>query len=294
MRHIFLTILLLVSAAGYAQQPAKVVLHGTIAMATGEQFPYRIEITETNGVITGYAYTYDEHDEAKAVIKGKVDKATRKLSFKETEIVKSSLVTTKAFMCMVQAAMEYKGGKLSGPAVNKQLDNTACTAGTITFSNNAEVEALFASHDEYDVEIKMGEKKKAPVETPAPPAAATNIQQEPTTEKITAGIEKSYAWYSDSVVIEVFDGGYFDGDIVTIYMDEKPVLNKFVLLKQKKRLSVALPATGVHTISILAENEGSDPPNTATLRLLDGTTPYNIVAYNNKGERSFIRIKKAR
>jgi hypothetical protein len=294
MRYIFIISLLVLCSGAYAQKAEKVVLHGTIAMATGEQFPYRIEVTENNNVVTGYAYTYDERDEAKAIIKGKVDKQNKKLTFKETEIVRSSLVTTHAFMCMVQAALEYKSGKLKGPAVNKQLDNTSCTEGTITFSNAAEIDALFASHDEYDMEVKMGEKKKPEA---APEAATSTIPaavQESTPEKITAGVEKSYSWYSDSVVIEVFDGGYFDGDMVSIYLDDKAMLSKFVILKQKKRIVVALPPTGVHTISIVAENEGSDPPNTATLRLLDGATPYNIVAYNNKGDKSFIRVKRAR
>lgn len=293
MRYIFIISLLVLCTRAYAQKVEKVVLHGTIAMATGEQFPYRIEVTESANVITGYAYTYDERDEAKAIIKGKVDKQNKKLTFKETEIVRSSLVTTHAFMCMVQAALEYKGNKLKGPAVNKQLDNTSCTEGTITFANAAEIEALFASHDEYDMEVKMGEKKK-PEAAPETTATANTATQEPTTEKITAGVEKNYNWYSDSIVMEVFDGGYFDGDMVSIYMDDKPVLSKFVILKQKKRIAVALPPAGTHTISIVAENEGTDPPNTATLRLLDGATPYNIVAYNNKGDKSFIRVKRAR
>lgn len=290
MRHIFLIASLFLAIATYGQAPNKATLHGSIIMATGEQFPYRIEITETNGIVTGFAYTYDERDEAKTIIKGKLDRTGRKLSFKETEIVKSSLVTTQAFMCMVQATLDYKGGKLSGPAINKQLDNTACTDGTIEFTNKNEIEDLFSTHDPYDVEIKMGEKKTVP-DTPQPQAAATN-GQEPVSDKITAGVEKSYEWHSDSVVMEVWDAGYFDGDMVTIYLDDKPVLNKYIILKQKKVISVALPATGVHTIAILAENEGSDPPNTATLSLLDGNLRYNIMAYNNKGDRSLIRVRR--
>lgn len=273
-----------------AQQP--VIVHGTISMATGESFPYRIEVTEKDGVITGYAYTYDQRDEAKATIKGKIDRLNRKLIFRETEIIKSSLVTTKAYMCMVQATLERRNGKLSGPAVNKQADNTVCTEGTITFSNNAEIEDLFASHDQYDVVVNMGEKKKStPVETvTAPPMPA-----EPATpDKITAGVETSYTWLTDSVVMEVWDGGFFDGDMVTILFDGKPVLNRYVILKQKKRISVPLPPAGIHTVAIVAESEGSDPPNTATFMLYDGATKYNVVAYNKQGQRSFIRIKRFR
>lgn len=291
MKYNFLLLLLLLGRVVTAQTD-KMVLHGTISMATGEKFPYKIEITESNNVVTGYAYTYDERDQAKAIIKGKVDKQAHKLTFRETEILQSSLVAPQAFMCMVQASLEYRNGKLSGPAINKQLDNTACTDGTITFSISAEIDELFASHDKYDMEIRMGEKKKTP-DVPPTVTTAVPVQEQPQ-EKITAGIEKSYDWYSDSVVMEVWDGGYFDGDMVSIYLDDKPVLSKYVILKQKKHLAVELPTAGTHTIAILAENEGSDPPNTATLALYDGGTRYNIVAYNNKGERSFIRVKRAK
>lgn len=292
MRYVFLVVSLLFCINLSAQQQ-KVVLHGTISMATGESFPYRIEVTENNGTITGFAYTYDERDEAKAIIKGKIDRQNRKLTFRETEIVTSSLVVTKAYMCMVQATLERRSGKLSGPAVNKQADNTVCTDGTITFSNNNEIEDLFATHDKFDVAVEMGSKKAAPAPQPAP--APVIAGDDPvSTDKITAGVEKSFTWLTDSVVMEVWDGGMFDGDMVTILFDDKPVVNHYVIQKQKKRVVVRLPAMGSHTVAIVADGEGSDPPNTATFMLYDGATKYNVIAYNKKGERSLIRIQRLR
>ena len=74
-------------------------------MATGEQFPYKIVATESNNIITGYAYTYD-NEATKASIKGKVDKQGKKLSFRETEIIATSSIQTKAFMCLINATLE--------------------------------------------------------------------------------------------------------------------------------------------------------------------------------------------
>lgn len=291
MRYRLLIVIMLMCGGAYAQAN-KMTLKGTLVMATGEEFPYRIEITETNNVVTGYGYTYDEKDEAKAMIKGKVDKPNRKLTFKETEIVSSHSVFTKAFMCLLQASLDYRGNKLTGPATNKQLDNTSCTEGKITFSNAAEIDQLFSSHDPYDVEIRMGEKKKDP-ETPAPAAAVAPKPEVPATaDKITAGIEKSYEWKTDSIIVDIWDGSNYDGDVVSILFDGKPVLDKYVIQRQKKRISIPLPATGLHTITIVADDEGTDPPNTATLRLYDGETRYNVVAYNKKNERSIIKVKR--
>ncbi len=292
MKYNFLLALLLLCGIAQAQS-TKVILKGTLLMATGEEFPYRLELTEANNVITGYSYTYDERDEAKTIIKGKVDKQSKKLTFKETEIVSSHSVFTKAFMCLLQASLEYRNGKLSGPATNKQLDNTSCTEGKLTFANNAEIENLFSSHDPYDVEIRMGEKKKeepavvAPVMPKAP-------EEQVGTDKITAGVERSYDWRTDSIVVDVWDGGFFDGDKISILFDGKSVLSNYVILKQKKRISIPLPPVGIHTFAIVAEDEGADPPNTASLMLYDGTVKYSIVAYNNKGQRSMIKIKRAK
>ena len=263
-------------------------------MATGEEFPFRLELTEANNIVTGYSYTYDERDEAKTAIKGKVDKQGKKLTFKETEIVSSHTVYTKAFMCLLQASLEYRNGKLSGPATNKQLDNTSCTEGKITFTNINDIEQLFSSHDPYDVEIRMGEKKKEEPVAVAPKPAPIAPEEPTGTDKITAGTEKSYDWRTDSIVVELWDGGLFDGDMVSIMFDGKPVLSKYTIAKQKKRCSIPLPPTGVHTLSIIAEDEGSDPPNTASLMLYDGTIKYSIVAYNTKGRQSIIKIKKAK
>ena len=260
-------------------------------MATGEQFPYKIVATENNNIINGFAYTFDS-EATKTSINGKVDKLNRKLTFKETGIISTRTVITQAFMCLINASLELKGDVLTGRIASKQADNTACTEGTLTFRNKEELTQLFSSHDKYDQVITMGGKHKG---NPVP------LQENPSTisvntvpEKITAGVEKSYDWNADSVVAEVWDGGIMDGDVVTILFDGRPVLDHYTIQKQKRRLVLQLPAGGVHSFVVVAENEGSEPPNTATLMLYDGSAHYSLIAYNTKGQKSLIWIKKVK
>ena len=290
MKYYFLLSILFVSTLASAQS-ADITLTGTLLMATGEQFPYKIVAKESNNVITGYAYTFD-NEATKAVIKGKVDKQNRKLTFKETEIVSTSSITTKAFMCLINATLESKRNTLTGSISTRQADNISCTEGTLTFNNERELTELFSSHDKYDQVITMGGNKPKETEkikdlVPAP------IETNTTPDKITAGIEKSYEWNTDSIVAEVWDGGNLDGDVVTILFDGKPVLNRYLIQKQRKKITIPLPATGTHTFTVVAVDEGSDPPNTATLMLYDGAQHYSLVAYNTKGQQSLIRIKRA-
>jgi len=276
-------------------QSKPVVLNGTLAVNTGETFPYKLVLTEKDGVVQGYSYTYAAPDDTKTAVTGTLDRRNHMLIFKETEIVYTHNVPTKAYMCMVDARLTYnaaKANELKGPITSMQLDKTACTPGTLTFSNSDELQFLFACHDKYDTVIAMGKKNKPAMQEVrvADPVAeaATGV-----TEKITAGTEKMYVWKSDTIVIEIWDGGNTDGDRVTLEHNGTVLLQHYSLIKEIKKLKVPV-AAGMNTITVLAENEGYDPPNTATMRLSDGNIHYNVVAYNLKSHIAVIKISKGK
>ena len=94
-------------------QPKPVTLNGSLMMNTGETYPYKIILTESNGIVNGYSFTYKEPDDTKAKIQGVLDRRNHILAFKETEIIYSHTVRTKAYMCLVDAKLEYvQGGTL--------------------------------------------------------------------------------------------------------------------------------------------------------------------------------------
>lgn len=288
---------LLAGASLLRAQERTLTLTGNIDMATGEKFPYSVVFSEHNGAIRGYSVTYHEPNETKTAINGILDKHKHTLSFRESVIISSHGFHTKAFMCLVDAHLEYMqsgtGNILTGPANSKEADRTSCTAGTITFSDVRELRELFARQEQFDTVISM--KKKTNEMRPAEavkesvPAPATDL----VTDKITEGIDRAYAWHSDTAVVDVWDGGDIDGDRVTITFNGKPVLTNYFLLKEKRRLKLPLHS-GMNTIAIFADNEGSDPPNTASLLLTDGQAQYSVLAYNPKGKTAVIRIKKVK
>lgn len=287
---------LVVVITSFAQNN-KFTLTGNIKMNTGEIFPYKIVFTESAGTIKGHSYTYSQPDDTKTAITGKLDRNNRTLDFKETEIVYSHDVRTKAYMCLIDAHAQYLQGAsdriLRGQVTSTEADKTACTGGTVTFDNQAELKALFEPQEKFDTVIKMGRRPKevsAPViETPTPVTEAPVA-----TDKITTGIEKTYEWHSDTAIIDVWDGGTTDGDQVTLEYNGKMYLEKYALVKTKKRLRIPVSKNGIDVLYILADNEGWDPPNTATLMLTDGAIQYNVVSYNNKGQVSVIKIKRAK
>lgn len=293
MKTYLLVAMMLLSPGLCPAQSRQITLNGTLEMNTGEKFPYKLVFTESGGVIKGYSITYQAPDDTKASIEGLLDRSNHALVFKETEIQYSHDVHTRAYMCLVRAALEETKGVagkiLKGPITGQELDNTACTGGKIVFSNDGEVRKVFQVQENFDTVIAM--KKRVMQEQPlqATPQAA---MKEPTaTDKITANIEKTYDWHTDTVVLDIWDGGSQDGDKVTLQYNGADVLTNYLLVKEKKQLRLpVLSATNV--ITIVAQNEGREPPNTASLILTDGNTRYSVLAYNPTGKKAVIKIKK--
>ena len=273
-------------------QTKPATLTGTLVMKTGETFPYKIVFTDSGDVVRGYSLTYKEPDETKTTIRGTLDRRMRTLAFKEKEIVYSHNVSTKAFMCLVNASLEYvreaEGYVLKGPVTSREADNTACTPGEIIFNNQQELQDLFAYHEHFDTVISMKKRVKEPVAE----QAVQPLQEPLVTEKVTSGVEKSYEWHSDTVIIDIWDGGNVDGDRITLNFNGKPFLTNYYLAKEKRQLRIPITGHDVNSLTILAENEGSEPPNTASIMLTDGMIKYSILAYNKKGDAALIRIKK--
>lgn len=284
---------------GTNAQDREYKLSGTLKMETGESFPFRIEFSEEHGNLRGFSYTYPPPNETKTAIMGVVDAYERRLTFKEMEIITPHVVFTKAYMCLINANLKYdktyRGVSLSGPITNRQTDNIACTPGVLTFDNPEELQPLFEPKKQFDTVISM--KKKAPGAQRGGIRVAQEQEAEPVEEqsepdRITKGIGKMYYWNTDSLVLEIWDGGNTDGDIVSVSYNGKEILSRLSLNKQKKRIVVSVPAHSENNLVITAVNEGSDPPNTATLSLRDGEQRYSVVAYNDMKNSALITIKR--
>jgi len=289
------TLLLLLRFHSGAQYSG--VLTGVMEMSTGEKFPYRLAFTEADGKLQGFSYTYEEPRDTKSIITGEVDKKNRTISFRETSIVYSGGYHSRAYMCLVDARLDYlqdgKGNVLNGPLTTREADKTLCTGGFITFRNDSEIQNLFSYHDSFDTVITM--RTKIHSRQAATVAMATSAElAEHARVTITAGQVKTYDWNSDSVMLELWDGGNVDGDRVTVRYNGQNYLSNYCLQKERKIIKLPVSVHQTDTLAIVAENEGTDPPNTADVRLTDGAIHYNILAYNKKGDQALIRIRKSK
>lgn len=73
---------------------------------------------------------------------------------------------------------------------------------------------------------------------------------------------------SKNVTIVCRDFGAVDGDIVTIYLNDKPVVRQINLVQSFQRFTIPLKV-GLNVISFKALNQGSSGPNTADFMVFD-------------------------
>ncbi len=286
-----IALLLLHGATG--AQTGTATLNGVIVSAR-DTIPYEILLTETNGNVSGYSLTYNQPYETKAKITGVLDRHNHTFSFKETEIIYIHGYHSGPSLCLVDAALNevqsVQGRTLKGPITSKEADHTSCTSGSIIFNNDAEIQNLFSYHEKYDTIISMKNRKKD--ENTIKTLPAEHITTLLVTDKITVGEDKTYDWYTDTAIIDIWDGGNVDGDLVTVQFNGKVYLSSYSLVKEKKQLRIPLSGKSTDIITIHADNEGSDPPNTASILLTDGMIHYSLLAYNKKGQDAIVKLKR--
>jgi hypothetical protein len=70
------------------------------------------------------------------------------------------------------------------------------------------------------------------------------------------------------VNLDLWDGEFVDGDVVTIVVNDEVVLENYTLAKEKRVVPVRL-RRGYNWVLLYAVNEGSVPPNTASVDVRD-------------------------
>jgi hypothetical protein len=145
--------------------------------------------------------------------------------------------------------------------------------------------------------VVVVEKKQPPPPPPPPPVKKDTVvavvkkpepppppKEEPKKEQIE-GLAKrkietiqTVAITADSIKLELYDNGYVDGDIISVIVNGKVVLEHQMLsLKPITKIIHITPDMG-DSIKIImyAENLGSIPPNTGLLSVYDGDVRYDI------------------
>lgn len=287
-------------------QSKTIQLIGYLGIEGGESFSYKIDAIDSLGYLKGYASAWlIEGKEVKAAINGFVDKKNKILTFQETEIVANKGFESRKTICLIQASLSLNKENnnqsiLWGNIVSNDVTNVTCARGSITFPESEKVKAIFSDNllkkDLVIVPtksvVKTSKKSmqivydtsalivKKPIEK-----IATNIL------KVSQGLTKIIECQSDTILLQIWDDSQIDGDWIALSQNGKTLLSKHVLTKEKKVITIVLN-NPLEELIIKALNEGSEPPNTANINIVDGSTTHQIIAYNTIGKKAIIQLKK--
>lgn len=282
-------------------------LKGFMGVQGGESFTYKLELKDSvRNIMSGYAYTYlNEKKDVKTYVIAETDRNKKTLFIREASIIHNHYFESKALICLVEALLTFNAAEqnLSGPLITMTAGNGAsCSKGSISFTNITELNSLFQPEAKVEktetpvvpktVPVKKPKVIYEDVPKPKPAVTAKPVIQEKKPESITEGKDKTYYWQSDKIILEIWDGNNEDNDRVTILLNGTELLKDHILTKEKKKLVIPVGGNELNIITILANNEGGDPPNTANILLLDNDVPYDIIAHNTIGKKALIRIMK--
>lgn len=309
-RYLILCLLFVLVVPVAKGQQAQYHLKGFMGVQGGESFTYKLDLKDSvRNLLSGYAYTYlNEKNDVKVYVVAEVDRSAKTLLVRELNIVYNNYFRSNAIICLVEALLTYNNAEhsLSGPLITMTAGNGAdCSKGSITFANAGELDQLFnprvtaitTAIPENKPAVKPSAKPvkiiydTLPKTRPAATANPANIEKK-APESITEGKDKSYPWHSEQIVIEIWDGNNVDNDRITVWLNGNEILKNYVLAKEKKKLVLPVGGNELNIITIIADNEGADPPNTANIMLWDNEIPYEVIAHNTVGKKALIKIRK--
>ncbi|WP_299229767.1 hypothetical protein [uncultured Psychroserpens sp.] len=104
-------------------------------------------------------------------------------------------------------------------------------------------------------------------------------------------IAKSIEVESNEIILQLWDNNKQDGDVITLYLNNKEILSEFTVKKKKKKLKINIDEGNniliVHTINL-----GTEPPNTAAISISDGKNKKNLILKSDMSESAAVEIIK--
>ena len=257
MRFLLISILLYVSCPLDAQDISG-IWKGRLVMAPSGCFPvYNIEfdLTEKQGIITGTAWHFsDSLNYVKKNIRGTYQKDSNRIILQEVAIT-SFRIREDCVPCMKTYTLSYHKG--NGTLITEeQIRGIWETPGGKAADGKASCEPG-------TLVLNRQQKASFPKQEARPQALREKSNVLVQEIKVDSGI----------VNIEFYDNGQIDGDTISVYVNDRPVVYKQLLRTQPVSMSLQVdPKRAIQDVVMVGENLGTIPPNTALM----------IVTANNK------------
>ncbi|HEX2535299.1 MAG TPA: hypothetical protein VHK69_16255 [Chitinophagaceae bacterium] len=331
MKHLFLLLTLACSLAASAQHISGIYAGSLVNDSARTTHHYEIGLSEYKGVITGYAYTTFVANDTfyYSIRKVRAEKRRHELVIEDEKILAhnfpqrpdkgvgrtitiplpeglDTLRSAKGSWKTNQTRKFYAtGGEMKlgkttdssrspliahltelGILRQTALQEPANTAA-VPDRNNKKTETPGA--------IAPQPKPAAAAEKSVPSTATAPASLPPLTSRantLTQTVEVS----SDSLTLSFYDNGVVDGDTISVFLNGQNIIERSKLMAAATRRTIALPATAgeTFTLTLVAENLGTIPPNTGLLIIQDGAQRWEVRFSADMRTNATVLLKRRR
>jgi hypothetical protein len=130
-----------------------------------------------------------------------------------------------------------------------------------------------------------------PVEVVPPPVLVANVPKE--IGGRTTKVEETVSVKSNSIKIKIWDSQLEDGDVISVYLNDKKIIDHLKLTIKPKEFVVELPAgSSENYLTVYSDDFGKSEPNTASVRIIDGAKEQTIELVSGRSKQESIKIVK--
>ena len=95
-----------------------------------------------------------------------------------------------------------------------------------------------------------------------------------------------------SVIVKLYDNGQIDGDIISVYLDNKLIISSKKLTASPIVVNFNIDDEDeVHELTMVAENLGSIPPNTSLMIVESGTQRFDVRITSTEQKNAVVKFK---
>ena len=107
----------------------------------------------------------------------------------------------------------------------------------------------------------------------------------------TTSLVNTYRVSSPNIVVQLYDNGQIDGDVVSVYYNNKLIVDHQALTHKAITFTINATASGRHhEFTLISDNEGTVPPNTALMRIRAGSQQFELNVSSSSTHNARIAI----
>ncbi|MFP5438486.1 MAG: hypothetical protein ACLGH8_11905 [Bacteroidia bacterium] len=250
---------------------------------------YRLVFAENHGIIEGYSVTdLGGPHETKNIITGTYDAKKKYITFKEKDILYTKSTISDDMFCFVNFSGTVKlvnnNSLMSGEFKGLFKNNQKCIDGTLTLMGSTK---LYKILGKVNKKLQKSSKVDEKVKLKSNPVAMLDSLR---VNNLTKSQNLNVFSKTGKVTLEVWDNGKEDGDVISIYQGDKPILQNYTVKNTKKVLT--LDVNKSVRFRITAVSEGQVSPNTVVVKVLGDAHVIEVYSSLKKDEDAFITIIK--